>query len=149
MIAFCVGLKRFLSSGPGRTWGPLLLGVYGVGLIGAAFFSADPALGFPPGTPPGPPRTITTHGLLHFVCGGIGFLGLIASCMVFARRFASFKEASWACYSALTGIIFLAAFFGIASGSGKPAIILSFYAAVFLAWSWITALAVRTMKEAR
>ena len=149
VIAFCIGLKQALVSGKGRTWGPILLAIYGLGLICAGFFSADPALGFPPGTPPGPPRTISTHGLLHFVCGGIGFLGLIASCLVFARRFASFKEACWAWYSALTGIIFLAAFFGIASGSGNASIILAFYAAVALAWSWITALAIRTLKEVR
>src|SRR5690349_21102823 len=73
MVLTCsVGLMRVLASGPGRTWGPLLLGIYGLGLVGAAFFSADPAHGFPPGTPLGQPRTISTHGLLHFVCGGIG-----------------------------------------------------------------------------
>lgn len=149
VIACSIGLKRALNSGPGRTWGPLLLAIYGLGLIGASIFSADPALGFPPGTPPGPPHTITTHGLMHFVCGGIGFLGLIASCLVFARRFASFREAGWAWYSALTGIFFLAAFFGIASGSSKAAIVLAFYAAVVLAFSWITAVAARTLKEVR
>ncbi len=147
VLACSYGLKRVLGSGPGRTWGPLLLGIYGLGLIGAGFFSADPALGFPPGTPPGSPHTVSTHGLLHFVCGGVGFLGLIASCMVFARRFASFKETGWAWYSALTGLIFFAAFFGIASGSSKASIILAFYAAVVLAWSWITAIAARTLKE--
>jgi Protein of unknown function (DUF998) len=147
VLAGSVGLKRVLVSGPGRTWGPLLLGIYGLGLVGAAFFSADPAHGFPPGTPPGQPRTVSTQGLLHFVCGGVGFLGLIAACLVFARRFAFLKEAGWAWFSALTGIIFLAAFFGIASGSAGAAIILSFYAAVFLAWAWITALALRTLKE--
>lgn len=147
VIACAVGLKLALTSGPGRTWGPLLLAVYGLGLIGAGFFSADPALGFPPGTPPGQPRTVSTHALLHFVCGGIGFIGLIAACIIFARRFASFKEPGWAWYSTLTGLIFLAAFCGIASGSNTAPIILAFYAAVALAWSWITAIALRTLKE--
>src|SRR6266702_7879279 len=49
--AFAIGMRRALSAGLGRTWGPILLGVYGLGLIGAGFFTADPAFGFPPGTP--------------------------------------------------------------------------------------------------
>src|SRR5829696_5839301 len=36
-----VGMRRALG-GRGGTWGPLLLGVYGVGLIGAGLFVADP-----------------------------------------------------------------------------------------------------------
>ena len=47
-IAGAVGMRQILQGGRGGTWGPLLLGVYGLGLIGAGFFSADPALGFHP-----------------------------------------------------------------------------------------------------
>src|SRR3989441_5108147 len=50
VVAGAVGMRQALASGRGRTWGPLLVGVYGLGLIGAAFFVADPAQGFPPGT---------------------------------------------------------------------------------------------------
>jgi len=127
-------------------WGPLLLGVYGLGLIAAGIFVADPAMGFPPGTPMGPPRTISTHGMLHFMSGGVGFLGLIASCFAFARRFATQKQSGWAAYSVATGVIFFAAFFGIASGSGKVWIIIAFSLAVVLAWAWITAMAARTLR---
>ena len=42
--AFALGLRRALPAGPGRTWGPLLLGVYGLGLIGAGSFESDAAL---------------------------------------------------------------------------------------------------------
>jgi hypothetical protein len=135
------------SASPGRTWGPLLLSAYGLGLIAAGIFVADPALGFPPGTPQGPPRTISTHGLMHFVSGGVGFLGLIASCLVFARRFAALKNPAWAVYSAATGLLFFAAFFAIASGSGKVWINIAFCFAVVLAWAWITAVAVKTRIE--
>src|SRR5262252_10837611 len=55
VIAGAAGLQRVMPTGRGRTAGPLLIGIYGLGLAGAAFFSADPALGFPPGTPDGPP----------------------------------------------------------------------------------------------
>ena len=119
------------------------------GLLGAGIFVADPALGFPPGTPAGPPASISRHGLLHFVSGGLGFFALIAACMVFARRFAALRQPGWAVYSLATGLIFFAAFFGIASGSSKPWIVVAFTFAVVLTWSWISALAARLISEQR
>src|SRR5947209_1148079 len=92
--AFAVGMRRTLSAGRGRTWGPILLGIYGLGLIGAGFFIADPAFGFPPGTP-ADAHAISWHGLLHFICGGVGFLALIAACFVLGRRFASQRQRGW------------------------------------------------------
>jgi Protein of unknown function (DUF998) len=146
VVAGAVGMRRALRSGRARTWGPLLVGVYGLGLIGAAFFVADPALGFPPGTPAGA-RAVSWHGLMHFVSGGVGFLSLIAACFVFARRFAGLELRGWAVYSVLTGVLFLAGFFGIAAGSGNSWTILGFWIAVTIAWAWITALALRLMRE--
>lgn len=142
VIAGAVGMSRALASGPGRTWGPLLLGVYGIGLIGAGFFSADPALGFPPGTP-ADAHSISGHGLMHFVFGGVGFLSLIAGCFVFARRFAGGGERGWVAYSVFTGVVFFLSFVGIAAGSGNGWTILGFWIGVVLAWSWITAMALR------
>ncbi len=142
VIAGAAGIRRCLASGRGRTWGPLLVGVYGIGLIGAGFFTADPALGFPPGTP-ADAHSVSWHGLLHFVSGGVGFLSLIAGCFVFARRFAAGGERAWAAYSVATGVVFFLAFAGIAAGSGNSWTILGFWIGVVLAWSWITAMAVR------
>jgi hypothetical membrane protein len=47
LLASAVGMWRALHGTRGGTWGPLLLGLYGVGLIGAAMFTADPGMGFP------------------------------------------------------------------------------------------------------
>lgn len=140
VVAGAAGLKRLMPAGRGRTAGPLLIGIYGLGLVGAAFFSADPALGFPPGTPEGPPAVITTHGLLHFVSGGIGFLGLIAACFVFAVRFRREGQSSWMVFSLATGVIFFAGFAGIASGAASRPLTVAFYFAVLVAWVWLTAL---------
>jgi hypothetical protein len=41
-----------------------------------AVFVADSMDGFPPGTAPGPPVVQSWHAPLHFMTGGIGFLGL-------------------------------------------------------------------------
>jgi len=122
-----------------------------LGLIGAGFFSADPALGFPPGTP-ADAHAISWHGALHLITGGVGFLGLIAACMVFARRFAVQKLRGWAAYSVATGVIYLAAFFGIAAGSQQQGAMLTFVnlafsVAVVLGWAWVSALAAKLLTE--
>jgi hypothetical protein len=137
VIFGAVGVRRVLSGQQGGTWGPILLGVYGVGLIGAGIFAADPGRGFPPGMPE--TTAMSTSGLLHFVFGGIGFYALIGACLVFARRFAQARRRGWAVFSAATGVGFFAAFAAIASGSTSVAVMLGFYAAVAWIWAWHTA----------
>jgi hypothetical protein len=136
-IAGAAGLRGHLGS----RRAPRLVALYGIGLIGAGAFVADPMDGFPVGTPPGPPEVVTWHGMLHFMAGGIGFLGLIGACLVFARRFVRAGRRGWALYSAVTGVLFTAAFVGIASGSTSPVLNISFGVAVVLGWTWLTAVA--------
>jgi hypothetical protein len=140
------GMRRWLHPGKGGTWGPLLTGIYGVGLIGAGIFSADPGNGFPPGTP-SVANGISTSGLLHFVFGGIGFYALIAACFVFARRFAAEQRRAWAVYSIFSGVFFFLAFAAIASGSKSSVTILTFYAAVAWIWGWHAALSATLLRE--
>lgn len=85
-VAFAVGLARSLETGLGRTWGPRLIALYGLGLIAAGAFVADPMNGFPPGTPSGKALHPTWHGTMHVVSGSIAFVGLIAACFVFHRE---------------------------------------------------------------
>jgi hypothetical protein len=149
VIAGAVGMKHVLPSSRGGTWGPLLVGIYGLGLIGAGIFVADPALGFPPGTP-ADAHGISWHGMMHFVAGGIGFLALIVACFVFARRFSVLGQRRWAIYSLVTGIAFFAAFFGIATGTQLGGMILvvvtlAFTAAVLNAWIWLSAIFLRVI----
>lgn len=139
LIAGAVGLRRTLRGERGGTWGPLLIGLYGLGLIGAGFFRADPALNFPPGLPAEAYGTISTHGLLHLTVGSVGFIGFVAACFVFARRFAAQGQRGWAAYSRITGVLFSAAFVGIASGSQGPTAS-AFALVVTLGWAWIMAL---------
>jgi hypothetical protein len=146
VIACAVGLGRVLSHGVGRKWGPRLIGTFGAGMIAAGLFVADPALGFPPGTPDGPPTTMTTHGILHFAAGGVGFFALIIACFVFARRFSASGQAGWTIFSVATGTIFLATFMGISSGAATPAVIIAFSLGILLVWAWIAALAAKHTK---
>lgn len=146
-LAGAAGLRRALGSGRGRTWAPLLIGAYGVSLIGAGVFRADPALGFPAGTP-SDAATMSWHGGLHFAVGGVGFACLIAACFVLAGRYAGQGRTGWAWASRLTGVVFLAGFAGIASGSHGPTT-LAFVAAVVVAWSWLTAVFLTTRSGGR
>jgi|SRR5438309_1045077 len=150
-VAGAVGMRRALAGERAGTWGPLLLGLYGVGLIGAGIFIADPARGFPPGTP-ADAHAVSWHGLMHLVSGAIGFIGLIAACMVFARRFAALGRRRLAVYSVVTGVLFAAAFVGIASGSqqgGAVVIIvtLAFTAAVVIGWTWVSVVSALVMRS--
>lgn len=153
VIAGATGMRRGLRGSRGGTWGPPLVGLYGLGLVGAGVFVADPMNGFPPGLPADAYGNVSWHGLLHIVCGGVGFLGLVAACFVFARRFAALGEGGWAVFSAATGVLYFAAFFGIAAGSQQGGavltfVVLAFTAAVVLGWAWISAMSVRLMVTA-
>lgn len=105
--AFAMGVRRALTGSRGGTWGPLLIGVYGLGLILAGLFHPDPGYGFPPGT--GAPAVMLPVMSAHAVVHSLGFLivvlSLIASCFVFARRFWSRGEKGWSIYSLATGIL--------------------------------------------
>lgn len=154
VIAGAAGMRRVLRGGRGGTWGPLLVGLYGLGLIGAGIFVADPVNGFPPGLTADAYSNVSWHGILHLVTGGIGFLGLIAGCFVFARRFSSLGERGWTAFSMVTGTLFFAAFFGIAMGSQQGGAVLTFVnlafaAAVVLGWIWISAVSARLMNAGR
>jgi hypothetical protein len=135
VLAAAVGMARALR---GRSaWAPRLLGVFGVGLIAAGVFVADPMNGFPPGTPPGHPATMTVHGVLHIVVAAIGFLCLVASCFVSARRYGRDGRAWMKWFSLVTGVVFLLAFAGVASGSSSSIVVVGFWVAVVAAFVWI------------
>jgi hypothetical protein len=147
VLAAALGMRRVLRGSQGETWGPLLISVYGFGLIGAGFFTADPAFGFPPGTP-ADAHIISWHGLLHFITAAIGFLALIAACMVIARRFAAQGLKGWAIYSVGSGLLFFAAFIGVATGSGQSWSVIGFWIGVVFIWAWIALLAAHLRKAA-
>ena len=141
-IAAAVGMRRSLRGTAGGTWGPRLITGYGVGLVLAGVFVADPMDGFPVGTPSGRLASPSWHAMLHLLTGGLGFLCLIAACGVFARRFAGQARRGWAVYSVVSGVLFLLSFLGIASGSDSATIVLGFTAGVVIAWTWLAAVSI-------
>jgi hypothetical protein len=142
-VAGAIGLHRVLgpAAGRGGTWGPRLIGVFGAGMVAAAVFSADPADGFPPGTPAGPPTSMSWHGLLHFLIAGVAFLALVAACLIFARRFAAAGRRGWAAFSAVTGALFLGTWIALFALQGARPANIAFAIAVALALAWTSLLA--------
>ena len=102
-VAGAIGMREALRPGRGSTWGPLLVGVTGVGLIVAGVFVTDAGAGFPPGALAGAP-TMSWHGLLHEVGFALSFGGAIAACGVFARRYASLGRRGWAVAAVATDV---------------------------------------------
>ena len=103
-FAGAIGVRRRLGTGRAGTWGPRLLGAFGVALVAGGVFVADPALGFPPGTPEGLPDEFTWHGMLHAVAPVAGFLALSVACFVFARRAAGRQQRAWAAFCVFVGV---------------------------------------------
>lgn len=93
-LACAVGVRRVLHPGPSGTWGPVLLGALGVGMIMAGVFVTDAGAGFPPGAPTGAPPVMTWHGMLHSVGAMLAF-AMNLGCLVFARRFAARRRWGW------------------------------------------------------
>lgn len=112
-IAFAFGLRRALGTGRGATWGPILIGVFGLSLISAGIFTTDPALGYPPSVPIHNVAFMrqSLHAIIHGLSGLAAFASLAAACFVLARRFAGNPAwRGWALYSVLVGAIIAASF---------------------------------------
>jgi hypothetical protein len=148
VLVGAVGVRGALAAGRGHRWVPLLLATYGIGLLGAGAFKADPAADFPPGVTE-VSTAMSTSGLMHFAFGGLGFYALIGACFVLARRFRDDGATGWAAWSVATGVVFFISFAAIASGTTAPAVILAFYGAVALAWIWHSAIHARLLRDVR
>jgi hypothetical protein len=147
VVLGAIGLRRAVSEDKRWRRGALFVGLYGVCVIGGGVFAADPALGFPPGTPDVYPETMSWHGLLHFIFGQLGFLALIIASFIFARYFAAAGLRGWAVFSAFTGSFFLAAIIASIAAAGAAWTMIALYVAVALSWVWLSALSLRTRAE--
>ncbi|MGH8877709.1 MAG: DUF998 domain-containing protein [Stackebrandtia sp.] len=114
-FASAFGIRRTLRGGPAGTWGPILIGWYGLALVYGGVFLADPAFGFPVGgAPVGAvnPSDWSWHGTLHGLAAPMAGLTVVAAAFVFARRFRregtrGLAITAWSCvaaYFVLSGI---------------------------------------------
>ncbi|WP_433163714.1 DUF998 domain-containing protein [Kribbella sp. CA-247076] len=146
-VAGAIGLSRSFPPGQRSRWAVGGLLVYGAGVAAAGLMRADPALGFPPGTPDELPETISWHGFGHVIAGSVGFIGLIVACFVLSRWFGRRRSTGWSRFSLVTGIVYFLALVGLGAGSGTAVVNLGFTVAVILGWTWITMLMLRARAE--
>lgn len=109
-LLYAWGLWRRLHPGRAGTWGPLLIGAFGLGLITVGVFRTDPANGYPPGiaTPAHP----SWHGAIHALVAGLTFVAVSAAIAVFVRFFLARHERWWAFYCLASAVLMLMIFFG-------------------------------------
>jgi hypothetical protein len=143
--ASAVGVRRALHPGRASTWGPILFGVYGVGLVWGGVFVADPAFGFPPGTPDGAPAEMSWHGILHGIAPAAAGIALVAACFVFARRFAARHKRGWVAYCVATAV----ADFVLTGASFAASDYRLMLAGGAMLWIWASAVCAHTLAEAR
>jgi len=136
VLAAAVGFARVLGTTSRMTsW---FLGAFGVSMIVAALFPADPVDGFPVGTPFGPPTSISTTGMIHFIAGTLGFTAIGVSCLIAARAMSRRGERSLSRFSLASGLGALITFYGGAALSGGGAVgILGIWLAVIIGWAWL------------
>ncbi len=147
VTGFAVGLRRALGSGKGATWGPILLAVFGVCLVGAGIFVTDPVNGYPTSAPVTP----TVHGGLHVLLSLFVFAGLIAACIVLARRFAldpAWK--GWAAYSVVSAVVVLVFFIltdvVAAQGANSPSGLFQ-RISIIAGWGWVALVAFNLLRK--
>lgn len=134
VVAAAVGLERTLR--PHSRASGWLLGCFGVSMLVAAVFPADPVDGFPPGTPEGFPTSISTAGTIHVVAGALGFLALAVSCLTVASAMSLRGDRRLALGSLLAGVSVLAGFFApaLVPAAGP---VTGIWFSVVVGWGWL------------
>lgn len=141
VIAAAVGFRRVLGAWSRSVSWPL--GLYGVSMLVAAAFPADPLDGFPPGTPAGFPESFSTSGLVHFAAGGLGFTCLAVSCLAAAAALSHRGARGLAWVSGASGVLALLGFFaGPAIAPVAPAT-LGIWVTVVVGWTWLSVVSAR------
>jgi hypothetical protein len=140
--ASAVGIRRALYPGRAGTWGPLLMGVFAVALIGGGVFVPDPAAGFPPGTPAG---SVTWHGILHNFAAPMAFIALSVAFLLFAWRFAKLGQRGWAWSCVVVWLLLWSP--DLFFGRDWFSLVLALAAAV--GWGWASVITARLMTELR
>jgi hypothetical protein len=133
-VAGAVGMRRVLHPGRAGTWGPLLVGAFGVGLALGGVFPTDPYLGFPPGATA--PASRSWHALVHDLAPGLALDAVIIATAVFARRFAECRRHGWTLHGLATG----AAVLVLSFWPSLDGISVRLAVAVMLAFAWVSAI---------
>jgi hypothetical protein len=154
-LAFAIGLRRVFrvetEPSNGQVWGPILIGIIAICLIGAGLFTSDPLNGYPPGTPlMSMERSLS--GFIHDSFGAPVFLGLPIACFMFGRRFSKQGRRDWSIYSVLSGIVMMTFFVLADAGFFQVPILVDVAGllqriSITAGWMWISLLAIHYLRD--
>jgi hypothetical protein len=144
VVGAAVAISRVLRPRPVAL--SMFLAAFGAGMLVAAIFPADPVDGFPPGTPAGPPTSITTAGLTHFAAAALAFTSLGITCFLGARAMARLNARTLMRFSLFSGLAVLLGFFG-GIFSGVAAGVLGIWFSVVVGWAWLSVLSLHLYRQ--
>ncbi|MFI6865375.1 DUF998 domain-containing protein [Nocardia sp. NPDC050406] len=145
LLAFALGVRQRLRTGRGSTWGPILLGIYGLTFVAIGPILPDPSLGYPPGEP----TELTVHGAVHSLLGLVQFTSLTVACFVLARYDGALEKRGWRWYSVTTALVVAISYVAFALiaklWDGGPAGLIE-RIGIFAGGLWVVALAIRLLR---
>jgi hypothetical protein len=153
VVLFAVGLRRTFVAGRASMAGPILIAVFGVGLIVPGIFQTDAKPGFPPGSTAPTGQAPSLHSSLHDLGSAVGAVALTAAMFLLAARFAN--QPGWRWYSVASGVAFPVAFvatavlFAQATASETTATSwhgLANRVAVLIGFGWLSTVAVKLLR---
>ncbi len=142
-VLLAIGVRRMLGKGRGAVWAPRLLGMFGLAYVFGGLLSADPVVGFPPGTTAEMVHT-TSQAAVQNASRGVSSLLLIATSLVIASWLAAEGRRRWAWfYGAAIPVVFATlAMVGLALGINGGGL-----AFLTTPWIWVTALAIHLVRR--
>lgn len=144
VIGAAVAFSRVLRPRPVAL--SVFLAAFGAGMLVAAVFPADPVDGFPPGTPVGPPTSISSAGLIHFAAAALAFTALGISGFLGARAMARRKARVLTMFSLFSGLAVLLGFFGGIFSGVAPGV-LGIWFGVIVGWAWLSTLSLHLYRR--
>lgn len=146
VMATAVGFLRAPGAdrNPGPAW---MLGVFGIGLVLAGIFPADPMDGFPVGTPAGAPAETSVAGAIHLAASGVGFLAVAFAALMLARIWRTKGDAIGARWSTLAGAVTILGFITSVATSTSGIGVALLWLTVLVIWGWLAWASVRLYRS--
>lgn len=137
-LALAVGIGRTRTEGTGRRALPILVGIFGIGLVAAGMFPMDPENGFPAGTPDEPVAQMSWHSIAHSAAAAVAFTALAIAALVLSVRCARRRRALPAAAGAVAGLVLL-----VPMSPEHMSIQIAINGAVAFTWTTVLALSQR------
>jgi len=106
-LALAAGIARTSTEGMGRRAVPLLVAVFGLGMIAAGVFTMDAENGFPVGTPDRPVDRMSWHSVVHSAAAVGAYMALAIAAVVLTVRHGRRRRVVAATSNAVVAVVLL------------------------------------------